>query len=103
MKRKRKSSSLSTHYSEVNHRTPKAVLSYGPNIGHIPHIQTLFFLAETHVATEKRDVYLQQQQDGTIGFYAGSISGYRSNHLNSPFLACYSYLSLSTAGMGDYR
>ncbi|KAD2805192.1 hypothetical protein E3N88_38569 [Mikania micrantha] len=63
MKRKRKSSSLSTHYSEVNHRTPKVVLSYGPNI------------AETHVATEKRDVYLQQQQDGTIGFYAGSISG----------------------------
>ena len=39
MKRKRKSSSLSTHYSEVNHRTPKAVLSYGPNIGHIPHVR----------------------------------------------------------------
>nr|QKO26727.1 ribosomal protein S4 [Burmannia bicolor] len=28
---------LPTHYSEVNHRTPKAVVSYGPNIGHIPH------------------------------------------------------------------
>ncbi|KAI3668612.1 hypothetical protein L1987_88388 [Smallanthus sonchifolius] len=39
MKRKRKSSSLSTHYSEVSHRTPKAVLSYGPNIGHIPHVR----------------------------------------------------------------
>ncbi|GJR24501.1 ribosomal protein S4 [Tanacetum coccineum] len=39
MKRKRKSSSLSTHYSEVNYRTPKAVLSYGPNIGHIPHVR----------------------------------------------------------------
>nr|WMC16948.1 ribosomal protein S4 [Leibnitzia nepalensis] len=39
MKRKIKSSSLSTHYSEVNHRTPKAVLSYGPNIGHIPHVR----------------------------------------------------------------
>lgn len=39
MKRKRKSSSLSTHYSEVNHRTLKAVLSYGPNIGHIPHVR----------------------------------------------------------------
>nr|GLL16978.1 ribosomal protein L16 [Ipomoea trifida] len=42
-------------------------------------------------------------KNGTIGSYAGSISGYRSNHLNSPFLACYSYESLSTAGMGDYR
>nr|YP_010943854.1 ribosomal protein S4 [Aster batangensis]WLW15492.1 ribosomal protein S4 [Aster batangensis] len=39
MKRKIKRSSLSTHYSEVNHRTPKAVLSYGPNIGHIPHVR----------------------------------------------------------------
>nr|YP_010838101.1 ribosomal protein S4 [Apostasia shenzhenica]WGF19836.1 ribosomal protein S4 [Apostasia shenzhenica] len=28
---------LPTNYSEVNHRTPKAVVSYGPNIGHIPH------------------------------------------------------------------
>ncbi|KAK4736971.1 hypothetical protein R3W88_000668 [Solanum pinnatisectum] len=28
---------LPTHYSEVNHGTPKAVVSYGPNIGHIPH------------------------------------------------------------------
>lgn len=28
---------LPTHYSEVNHRTTKAVVSYGPNIGHIPH------------------------------------------------------------------
>nr|AQK77858.1 ribosomal protein S4 [Lophophytum mirabile subsp. bolivianum] len=28
---------LPTHYSEVNHRTPKAVVFYGPNIGHIPH------------------------------------------------------------------
>lgn len=28
---------LPTHYSEVNHRTAKAVVSYGPNIGHIPH------------------------------------------------------------------
>ncbi|CAN4093724.1 unnamed protein product [Withania somnifera] len=28
---------LPTHYSEVNHRTPKAVVCYGPNIGHIPH------------------------------------------------------------------
>ena len=26
-----------THYSEVNHRTLKDVVSYGPNIGHIPH------------------------------------------------------------------
>ncbi|KAE8783771.1 ribosomal protein S4 [Hordeum vulgare] len=28
---------LPTHYSEVNHRTLIAVVSYGPNIGHIPH------------------------------------------------------------------
>nr|BCT43335.1 ribosomal protein S4 [Musella lasiocarpa] len=28
---------LPTHYSEVNHRTPKAVVSYGPNLGNIPH------------------------------------------------------------------
>nr|YP_009430417.1 ribosomal protein S4 [Platycodon grandiflorus]ARR27548.1 ribosomal protein S4 [Platycodon grandiflorus] len=34
---KRKRIELPTHYSEVNHRTPKAVVSYGPNIGHIPH------------------------------------------------------------------
>lgn len=27
---------LPTHYSEVNHRTPKAVVSYGPDIGNIP-------------------------------------------------------------------
>lgn len=27
---------LHTHYSEVNHRTPKPMVSYGPNIGHIP-------------------------------------------------------------------
>jgi len=39
MKRKRKSSSLSTHYLEVNYRTLKAVLFYGPNIGHIPHVR----------------------------------------------------------------
>jgi small subunit ribosomal protein S4 len=37
MKRKIKRIELPTHYSEVNHRTPKAVVSYGPNIGHIPH------------------------------------------------------------------
>ena len=37
MKSKIKSLSLPTHYSEVNHRTLKAVVSYGPNIGHIPH------------------------------------------------------------------
>nr|QJC72046.1 ribosomal protein S4 [Podranea ricasoliana] len=41
IKRKRKIKikriELPTHYSEVNHRTPKAVVSYGPNIGHIPH------------------------------------------------------------------
>ncbi|KAH0765308.1 hypothetical protein KY290_003844 [Solanum tuberosum] len=29
---------LPTHYSEVNHRTPKVVVSYGPNIGHIPFL-----------------------------------------------------------------
>lgn len=28
---------LPTHYLEVNHRTPKAVVFYGPNISHIPH------------------------------------------------------------------
>nr|YP_010593410.1 ribosomal protein S4 [Luzula sylvatica]WAI96489.1 ribosomal protein S4 [Luzula sylvatica] len=28
---------LPTHYLEVNHRTLKAVVSYGPNIAHIPH------------------------------------------------------------------
>lgn len=28
---------LPTHYLEVNHRTLKAVVSYGPDIGHIPH------------------------------------------------------------------
>nr|YP_010990228.1 ribosomal protein S4 [Pontederia crassipes]WOW96095.1 ribosomal protein S4 [Pontederia crassipes] len=28
---------LPNHYPEINHRTPKAVVSYGPNIGHIPH------------------------------------------------------------------
>nr|WOC30382.1 ribosomal protein S4 [Gastrodia longistyla] len=28
---------LPTHYSEVNHRTLKAVVSYGPHIGHIPN------------------------------------------------------------------
>jgi small subunit ribosomal protein S4 len=39
MKRKRKSSSLSTHYLEVNYRTLKAVLFYGPDIGHIPHVR----------------------------------------------------------------
>lgn len=37
MKRKIKRIELPTHYSEVNHRTPKAVVSYGPNIGNIPH------------------------------------------------------------------
>ncbi|KAK4344960.1 hypothetical protein RND71_035136 [Anisodus tanguticus] len=31
------------------------------------------------------------KKNGTIGSYAESISGYRSNQLNSPFLACYSY------------
>nr|YP_010348819.1 ribosomal protein S4 [Potentilla micrantha]UNS17295.1 ribosomal protein S4 [Potentilla micrantha] len=37
MNRRIKRIELPTHYSEVNHRTPKAVVSYGPNIGHIPH------------------------------------------------------------------
>nr|YP_011021719.1 ribosomal protein S4 [Meniocus linifolius]WQM22018.1 ribosomal protein S4 [Meniocus linifolius] len=37
MKRGMKRLELPTHYSEVNHRTSKAVISYGPNIGHIPH------------------------------------------------------------------
>ena len=37
MKRKIKRIELPTHYSEVNHRTPKAVVFYGPNIGHITH------------------------------------------------------------------
>nr|YP_006280945.1 ribosomal protein S4 [Spirodela polyrhiza]AFI54954.1 ribosomal protein S4 [Spirodela polyrhiza] len=36
-KRRIKRIELPTHYSEVNHRTKKAVVSYGPNIGHIPH------------------------------------------------------------------
>nr|YP_010500527.1 ribosomal protein S4 [Theobroma grandiflorum]UXB55760.1 ribosomal protein S4 [Theobroma grandiflorum] len=36
-KRRIKRIELPTHYSEVNHRTLKAVVSYGPNIGHIPH------------------------------------------------------------------
>ncbi|KAK7325830.1 hypothetical protein VNO80_33876 [Phaseolus coccineus] len=36
-KRRIKRIELPTHYSEVNHRTPKAVVFYGPNIGHIPH------------------------------------------------------------------
>nr|UXN84122.1 ribosomal protein S4 [Kadsura japonica]UXN84145.1 ribosomal protein S4 [Kadsura japonica]UXN84177.1 ribosomal protein S4 [Kadsura japonica] len=36
-RRKRIELQLPTHYSEVNHRTPKAVVSYGPDIGHIPH------------------------------------------------------------------
>jgi hypothetical protein len=26
-----------THYLEVNHTTLKFLVSYGPNIGHIPH------------------------------------------------------------------
>nr|WHL30987.1 ribosomal protein S4 [Goodyera pubescens] len=34
---RRKRIELPTHYSEVNHRTLKAVVSYGPHIGHIPH------------------------------------------------------------------
>jgi small subunit ribosomal protein S4 len=34
---KRKRVELPTHYSEVNYRTLKAVVFYGPNIGHIPH------------------------------------------------------------------
>nr|YP_009306104.1 ribosomal protein S4 [Corchorus capsularis]AOO95942.1 ribosomal protein S4 [Corchorus capsularis] len=37
MTRRIKRIELPTHYSEVNHRTLKAVVSYGPNIGHIPH------------------------------------------------------------------
>nr|UXD78767.1 ribosomal protein S4 [Psychotria viridis] len=37
MKRKIKRIELPTHYSEVNHRTLKAVVFYGPNIDHIPH------------------------------------------------------------------
>lgn len=37
MKRRIKRIELPTHYSEVNHRTLKAVVSYVPNIGHIPH------------------------------------------------------------------
>ncbi|KAL4035915.1 hypothetical protein IC575_004625 [Cucumis melo] len=37
MKSKIKSLSVPTHYLEVNHRTLKVVVSYGPNIGHIPH------------------------------------------------------------------
>lgn len=37
MKRRIKRIELPTHYSEVNHRTLKAVVSYGPQIGHIPH------------------------------------------------------------------
>ena len=36
-KRRIKRIELPTHYSEVNHRTLKAVVFYGPNIGHIPH------------------------------------------------------------------
>nr|QXE44390.1 ribosomal protein S4 [Zamia furfuracea] len=36
-KRRIKGIKLPTHYSEVNHRTPKAVVSYGPDIGHIPY------------------------------------------------------------------
>jgi small subunit ribosomal protein S4 len=37
MKRRIKRIELPTHYSEVNYRTLKAVVSYGPNIDHIPH------------------------------------------------------------------
>lgn len=37
MKRRIKRIELPTHYLEVNYRTPKAVVFYGPNIGHIPH------------------------------------------------------------------
>jgi small subunit ribosomal protein S4 len=37
MKRRIKRIELPTHYSEVNYRTLKAVVFYGPNIGHIPH------------------------------------------------------------------
>lgn len=36
-KRRIKRIELPTHYLEVNHRTKKAVVFYGPNIGHIPH------------------------------------------------------------------
>ncbi|KAL4293269.1 hypothetical protein AHAS_Ahas18G0111200 [Arachis hypogaea] len=39
MKRRIKRIELPTHYSEVNHRTPKAVVFYGPNIGHMPHVE----------------------------------------------------------------
>uniref|UniRef100_A0A3Q7IEN8 Uncharacterized protein n=1 Tax=Solanum lycopersicum TaxID=4081 RepID=A0A3Q7IEN8_SOLLC len=28
---------LPTQCSKINYRTPKAIVSYGPNIGHIPH------------------------------------------------------------------
>ena len=37
MKRRIKRIELPTHYSEVNYRTLKAVVFYGPNIDHIPH------------------------------------------------------------------
>ncbi|GAB2236475.1 hypothetical protein Droror1_Dr00028119 [Drosera rotundifolia] len=37
MRRRIKRIELPTHYSEVNHRTLKAAVSYGPNIGNIPH------------------------------------------------------------------
>jgi len=37
MNRRIKRIELPTHYLEVNHRTLKAVVFYGPNIGHIPH------------------------------------------------------------------
>ncbi|YP_003587372.1 ribosomal protein S4 (mitochondrion) [Cucurbita pepo] len=37
MKSKIKRIELPTHYLEVNYRTLKAVVSYGPKIGHIPH------------------------------------------------------------------
>lgn len=36
-KRRIKRIELPTHYLEVNYRIPKAVVSYGPNISHIPH------------------------------------------------------------------
>lgn len=36
-KRRIKRIELPTHYLEVNYRTLKAVVFYGPNIGHIPH------------------------------------------------------------------
>ncbi|KEH17221.1 ribosomal protein S4, putative [Medicago truncatula] len=35
---------LPTHYSEVNHRKPKAVVSYGPNIGHTLSRKSHFIL-----------------------------------------------------------